>query len=440
MSRFEFLATLAASLFIAPTPALVALGYLNGGTIPITLGIAAMVVSCALFWLVVLSVRRRRAARRRAEMEAADTIDVDILGTSPGVSARPQPRTAPAAPSETRNALVLRDPVPETGDAYERSLVRKGRDRMHDVRSYEDLPDPFAETRNLKPAEVLIDRVSDITQIKRLVAANRVHLMTAWHRQVRETATGDRTYGDWAVEADRLLLSASFMTRTMTRHEAIALVTAEVAALIYDRGAEQGAGAVSADGRGTQAPAHATADPGYGATAPSPETAGTGGYGAPDRMAGAQPAEAFRALGQPGSAGDAHQGASVVPMASSVSLRRSAAILECAGWRTNSNPEARAGGIDLLASRGGRIVGLACAAADAPATAEAVRRAAQPGALFGTDLVAIVSAGSFDHACRVAATHAGVVLMQESDLEDLDAFLPGGGAPRYDGSVTTAAE
>ena len=368
----------------------------------------------------------------------------------------------------------------------------RDRHRAHDVRSFEDLPDPLAERRGLKPAEVLIDRVSDITQVKRLVEANKVHLMTAWHRHVRESATGDRDYGDWALEADRLLLSASFMTRTLTRHEAIALVTAEVATRIEARRLE------AEQSRGRGAPAHAPA-PAAGhiaqdwgaapvyeapvaggcdqagpqaghalAQGASPQALGSAqpgsGHGqvslgqlqgfathAPAQfveMAEAMPGQAqVRRRGQgvdatpaPAAALEGSQsGQGVVRLLPQVVTRRCRALLECGGWRTSADAEAAVEGIDMLAERKGRIVGLAIVAGDDRPSPDRVARLAHAGTMFGADLVAMVVQTDVDRATRGAATHAGVVLLRDSDLADLAAFLPGGSEATGAGTGRTAA-
>jgi len=442
MSKSRFLVNLALSLFVAPIPALFVLGQVAGPEgIPVWVGLAAMAGSAGVYWMAMFSLRRMRGTTAEAD-------------------------------GRKGTALVLREPEREAEP--EMHLASRGdprdRNRAHDVRSFEDLPDPLAERQGLKPAEVLIDRVSDITQVKRLVEANKVHLMTAWHRHVRESATGDRDYGDWALEADRLLLSASFMTRTLTRHEAIALVTAEVATRIEARRTEAGQNAgrgapagVAAPASGQPARGWGEAQAAYGAPAGYGYAAPQGGFalaqGTPPRSGeGYAPASHVtpQAITSPargqyvemtGSFGDSGQpvrqvnladaaampaeagqaGEGVVRLLPQVVMRRCRALLECGGWRTSTDAEAAAEGIDMLAEREGRIVGLALVAGDDRPSPDRVARLAHAGTMFGADLVAMVARADVDRATRGAATHAGVVLLRDSDLADLAAFLPGAG-------------
>ena len=432
---------LAVSLFLAPLPALIALGYLSGGAaIPSWVLIGAVVFCAGLYWLGVLARRRGRTGALTRSAAAEDP--------------------APQAEGAPGTALVLRDPQPAATGHTEADE----RQRTHDIRSFEDLPDPLAEKHGLKPAEVLIDRVSDITQIKRLVAANKVHLMTAWHRNVRDSVTGERDYGDWALEADRLLLSASFMTRTLTRHEAIAIVTAEVAARVEERRSAESASArpdrsaaasaeLGAIGYGPGAYHHEAPAQQWAASRTPAQAAQAGRsraeYDYADQYAGQAPTERFGpildAVGAPAPAGPAAQpaprdGSGVVRMLPQVVIRRARAMLDCAGWRTHRDDGAAAEGLDLFAEREGRIVGLRCVAGDEPLSPDLIATSAQAGSLFGTDLVAIIMSATPDRASRAMATHAGVVLLHDADLSHLEDFLPGDRVGPAGAGHTAAAE
>jgi len=397
MSRSRFLINLAISLFVAPTPALLLLAVTAGqGGIPPAFGLAAMAASAGLYWIWLL--RRRAAGRRSADAQ-------------PEREAREE-AVAPGAPG---TALVLRNPVAGTGNGARHRADPRNRNTAHNVRSFEDLPDPVAERHGLQPAEILIDRVSDILQVKRLVAENRVQLLTAWYRQVRDTASGDRDYGDWALEADRVLLSAAFMTRTLTRHEAIALVTAELSAMVANgQGAE------------VQSRAHTA----LGGWVEPRNDAPTGVAAATADIIAAAPRGARAAPAVQRSGG-------VVRMLPQVAMRRCSAILECAGWRTHIDAEAAPDGIDMFAERHGHVVGLRCVAGDEIASAETVHRAALAGSMFGADLVAVVAMAGFGRDVRAAAAQSGVVLLGDSDLAELDSFLPP--TPFGDGAGHSAA-
>ena len=299
---------------------------------------------------------------------------------------------------ETEVPLAAPDPA---RSATVHSLVPYSpqRRRGDEVRSFEDLPDPAAQARGLSAQEILIDRVSDITQIKRLVTENRVPLLTAWHRNVRENAFGDRDYGAWASEADRLLMGASFMARTLNRHEALAVLTAETVALAE---AEAGERAPVRD------------DP--FAAPPTTQPAGVAVMPA-DRGPAARPAMQMQ-TGLP------QRETSVLQMLPQAVLRRTAAMLECGGWRTHLDTSAGVPGLDIFAERNGVFVGIRCLSGHDEAAEDAVRETADAGLEYGTDAVAVVSPDGFARSARAAAAASGVLLLEQADLPELERFLP----------------
>jgi acetyl-CoA carboxylase carboxyltransferase component len=133
-------------------------------------------------------------------------------------------------------------------------------------------------------------------------------------------------------------------------------------------------------------------------------------------------------------------GQGVVRTLPQVVLRRCRTLLDCGGWRTSTDAEATAEGIDIFAEREGRVVGLRVIAGDDRATPETVAVAAHAGTMFGTDLVALVAQGGFDRSTRAAATHAGVVLLEDGDLADLATFLPASAHDRGGPGQRAAAE
>lgn len=207
---------LAVALFVAPTPGLILLFYLTGGNaIPPVPGLVVMGVSALGYGLWLRQLRRdrdRRAPGRRLRpaepgfvpAAPADPLEARVKGVSSSAGPNPTPRR-------------IGEPVPER----KRELLA--------VRSFQDLPDPLSEVHGgASPIAMLTERVDDLRQLKRLTADHRAHLLNQWHRTVRKDRFGVRDIADWAVHADRFLISAGFAPRTLNRHEAIANLTADI--------------------------------------------------------------------------------------------------------------------------------------------------------------------------------------------------------------------
>ncbi|MEL6218146.1 MAG: hypothetical protein AAFR79_06710 [Pseudomonadota bacterium] len=202
MRALNLIVNLAISLFLAPTPGLLILMYANGGSeIPPAQGLAVLLVSAVAYWLWLLNRRDARDTR-----QAMDAASFKAASSRPAVTAVP--------------GMAYQPPVEEDRAARRAAALA--------LQSHEDIVDPVAAESRRDPAEVLIDRVADLRQLKRLVADQENRLIASYSRFVDRDEYGAAIYGDWAYEVDRFLMSSSFMSRTMNRHEAIATVTAEV--------------------------------------------------------------------------------------------------------------------------------------------------------------------------------------------------------------------
>jgi len=220
MSYVGLLFHVAASLFVAPTPALMVLLYFNGGeTIPPVQGLLAMAGSAVVYW-VVLTYYRERKAWQRAQAEAR--------------SAMPE------------RAIAWDDAeAPEYYGGAEAKAVESDGDET--PRSFRSIPGPLAASQSASPGEPLSDWACDIKALRALVRSHRVYLINQWHRDIHRNAIGERDFSAWTYEVDRFLLSTNFAARALSRHDAIAIVTAEVEDMIesnrhqpVDRSAEDG--------------------------------------------------------------------------------------------------------------------------------------------------------------------------------------------------------
>lgn len=368
MSRLSILLNLAASLFLAPLPALVVLAYHHApAAVPLQDGFVAVASGFIVYWVAVLLLLR---VRRRRSGHAPRLVDENGL--------------------ERDDPLVLDRRIDAALDLAGGSQRR----RPDHSASFEDVPDPIGDRDGRDSGELLIDRVADVSQIKRFAENNRVELLTAWHRNVRESVRGDRVYGNWAFEVDRILLSAAFMTRTLDRAETIAVLTAEVGAMVEEKvgNSERGHGAIEAPRGPGQAPEPAVSRV---ASQPSRDRG---------RQASAQ-----------------------------VWTNRVSAMLGCSGWRIGHAPVGEANGIDLFAEHAGKVAALRCVPASAVVDAATVVEAAADAAAFGVDHAAVVAADgnrAVTPDARDAAIAQGVLLLSERDLPALADRLAAFGAGR----------
>lgn len=362
MRALRLIANLAISLFIAPTPGLIILMYANGGTeIPPLQGLAVMGVSAIAYWLWVLN--RREARETETQMRA--------------VRAAGEPAMAAAVP----------------GMAYQPPLEKERAARRAAVlalQSHEDIPDPMAEEGRRNAGEILIDRVADLRQLKRLVGDQENRLSAAYRRFVERDEYGAPVYGDWAYEVDRFLMSSSFMARSLNRHEAIATVTAEIETAI------EGAVAQPTSRRRR-----------FGEEAEAPTAHAMGGF-------------------RSGATGNDQ------PINLPLHLARTAVrglteayarILKEHGWTTQPTDSPGTDAIDVFAERGDVILGLRCREFADEITAGAVREVISARDRFGLDTAGIVGSAGSSQAARALATQENVLLIEPEDLPDLHLFV-----------------
>lgn len=394
MKSLSFLFHLAVSLFVAPTPGLLLLMYANGGTtIPPLQGLVVLVLSAAGYWIWLSDRRSRKAVARRAERaRAADPArPVDGLGGAGGL------------PSQPDEQLQL---------AAER---RRQRDAL---RGHDDLRDPLAEQRQQAPAAVMIDRVADLRQLKSLVLQNENTLLNAFARSVKRDEYGAPDYSDWAYEADRFLMSSSFMARTLTRHEAIATVTAEIEFAASEARKPQAPALEPPRAPNPALLAHAAAPalpqmPAYPAAAgylpdPAMQTGAVGAAMPP--MAGRQISDSLkrRLLSRRGGRTFAAE---------------CAKVLTEHGWVTQATDSPGSDAIDLFAERGDLIVGLRCRQLSEPVDEDALAEVLAARDRFGLDAAGIVATAGVTTGARASATLNGICMLEESDLPDLHLFV-----------------
>lgn len=387
----------AVSLFVAPTPGFLILMYAHaGGPIPPAQGLIVLVASAAAYWAWLLNRDNREAHSRRVEMA----------------------RHAPIAPP---NPL---------GEEEEQ---RQGASRDVALRGHEDLLDPLAERTHRAPRKILTDRVADMRSIKSMVEDHKVPLLNGFHRTVLRDDFGAPDYQNWAYEADRFLMSSAYSARTLTRHEAIACLTAEVEHL-----AKKGRREGKPDWRDANSEAPVIL--------PNPLTKGGVQLAAPvARDAGeAAPPVAARRPADDGSA-PLDLTAFAVPatgangddepisrrLARRMSEHRSrnftescSHVLRDHGWETQTTSSPGVDAIDVLAERGEVAVGLRCRADDGPVGEEVIHEVAEARDRFvGLDSVGIVAKHGFSRPARSAANAKSVTLLDLDDLADLHLFV-----------------
>lgn len=383
MGGFQFIANLAASLFLAPTPGLLVLLYVNGGSvIPPLQGIAVMAVSALGYWAWLLNRRNRQRFERAAERSR--TLEVE----------RPELFGLPAEGSMAALPAVGPRPAPAP-----RSRSAEDRRRSETALSgHDDIRDPMADASRRSPGEVLVDRVADLRQLKALTVEHEVGLLNAFYRSVERDEFGAPNYSDWAYEADRFLLSSAFMARILNRHEAIAVVTAEVEALASLARTERRSPRISSD--------RLLADRREMLSSPR-------------QLSGPATAEPLM-LGDP-----VHAGPSRITMA-----RRQVEMVALAaetlgrhGWTTQATDSPGTDAIDLFAERGELAIGLRCRMGAEPVSEQTVQEVIAARDRFGLDAVGILSRGAFPKAVRALSTVNGVFLLEDEDLNDLHLYV-----------------
>ncbi|MEM1345851.1 MAG: hypothetical protein AAGI34_14905 [Pseudomonadota bacterium] len=305
------------------------------------------------------------------------------------------------ARSDERTRTAAKDTV-EGLAAQMRALERRERTAHH---SFEDLPDPTARDLGIAPAQAMLWRVADIEDVHTLIGTQRVRLLTHWYRHVRRRTDGALEYGDWPAAADRIVLEQGLRLRTLARHDAIALITAEVALIAQT--------SVAAGGVAEQS--------GTTETARVRESRHlTGGAAAVGGSAQAQPAPAPQPNAAP-----ATPPAGQPPPESNPEIAEQ--IVRCAddltreGWTIKRQPDRRSG-LDLIASQGETSVGIVCNAGD-PLTDGLVCRTAAAALRHNVASTAIVRARKAPTSGPAQATaHVlGVAVVEEGRYGALSA-------------------
>ncbi|MEM7746266.1 MAG: restriction endonuclease [Pseudomonadota bacterium] len=371
MRALNLIVNLAISLFLAPTPGLLILMYANGGSeIPPAQGLAVLLVSAVAYWLWLLNRRDARDTR-----QAMDAASFKAASSRPAVTAVP--------------GMAYQPPVEEDRAARRAAALA--------LQSHEDIVDPVAAESRRDPAEVLIDRVADLRQLKRLVADQENRLIASYSRFVDRDEYGAAIYGDWAYEVDRFLMSSSFMSRTMNRHEAIATVTAEVETSM------ESARSRNLEPRrrrrfGDEDPMQS------GISRPSMSMGGVGAP-TPDQLG---------AINLP-----QHLAKTAVRGLTEAYAR----ILAEHGWTTQATDSPGADAIDIFAERGDVILGLRCREFASEVDGDAVREVMLARNRFGLDTAGIVSSAGSTQAARSLATSESILLIEPEDLPDLHMFV-----------------
>ncbi len=402
---------MAVSLVVAPAPGLLLFMYVNGGVWPAPAeGIAVYLVSAIGYWIWLNDRRTRSDLEARAERVRATTPE--------------RPVDAPAAAGEPDHLTAQR-------------ALRASRLRAQEaLRSHDDLPDALAMARAQSATEVLLDRVADQRQLKALVSEHEVTLLNAFHRSVRRDQYGAPDYQHWSHEADRFLMSSNFMARTMSRHEAIATVTAEVEFRMAER--------ARATERQLPPPPREAARPVQPAlTAPpafdlSPEvrrpvaSAPTGRepplilpapISVPARPLPAMPAPAEASGIAPGVRISDGLRQRLAALRASSFTEDCAEILARHGWVTQATAAPGSDQIDLFAERGDLIAGLRCRPGGEPIGEGPLEEVTAARDRFGLDAVGIVATAGFTSGARSRAALDGVCLLDRDDLADLHLYL-----------------
>jgi hypothetical protein len=204
------------------------------GWAPGTALAAGAALALALLAGGVLALRRPARAGRPVidRLGAAGTAPAGVEIPAPGISgshgaasrlgrvgARDEAARRPDGDASRGEAAEIR--------AADAEIARRKRARMA-RRAFHDVPDPLARGTKDNPLSLLMRRLEDLRQLKRLLTDNRVTLLNQWYRTVRRDGLGERDLSDWAYEADRFLISSGFEPATLNRHEAIAALTADV--------------------------------------------------------------------------------------------------------------------------------------------------------------------------------------------------------------------
>ncbi|MEM9146191.1 MAG: restriction endonuclease [Pseudomonadota bacterium] len=326
-------------------------------------GLAVMGVSAVAYWLWLIN--RRDSRNNRAGASRPRPAETPSLSVIPGMA-----YDAPASEERAaRKAAVLA------------------------LQSHEDIPDPLAQEHRRAPSEVLIDRVADLRQLKRLVIDQRSRLISAYCRYVDRDEYGAPIYGDWAYEVDRFLMSSSFMSRTLNRHEAIATVTAEV---------EWSMEAVRGDSGGRRRRFGEDFDM--------------------ERMhsgAGVQ-----TGIGRAPTQEDAIQLPQHLAKTAVRGLTEAyARVLAEHGWMTQPTDSPGTDAIDVFAERGEIVLGLRCREFAGEVSGDAVREVIAARNRFGLDTAGIVSSAGFSQSAQVMATPENILLVEPEDLPDLHLFV-----------------
>jgi hypothetical protein len=386
MTVFALMAHLAASLFLAPTPALILLSRASDtGAIDPLKGMLALILSAGGYWLA-LAAFRQRAALADADVNARRVADPANIGARLSDHQRDESVVSPSG----------------------RHVARRNSELA--LRSQDDIPDPLAIREGVTSAALFQDRFNDIMRLKALVQQQRGTLLNQWYRSVQRDVDGTRSFGDWAFDADRFLMSVSYMARTLTRHEAIAIVTAEVASLVAQPRATPEVDAVDPVTIGAgRAPVPAMT-PLYDAATPA--------VGHIHHVPRAQCALA-----------SVHR----VPFRPKAALaataqRRDLATrcvhhLERHGWTAQLAQVADGDPIDLFAEHGTTVVGVLCSKGVASVTEAEIRKLARARSVHGLDSVVVVAGSGADKAAQVVASAEGIALLGEDDLADLHIFI-----------------
>lgn len=402
MKILSLLFHMAVSVLVAPTPGLVILLYANGGgSIPPVQGVVVVLASVAAYW--AWQINRTNKADIAERQEAARHALID---RPEGFGAMPAGAGGPASTDLLPARSASAGPV--SAVPYE---VREARNAM--IRGHEDLVDPVAQKKNQPPRKILIDRIADLRQLKRLVAEHETPLLNAFHRTVARDEYGAPDYKEWAYEADRFLLSSAFAARTLNRHEAIATLTAEVEHI-----STFGMRAVPREPRKLTAETFVKPEwkPAPIGAAPMP----------------AEELSQYAIDGTGAGQSPAHVGKNALArrLARRMAEHRTRTFTETCtqilaehGWQTQATDAPGTDAIDLFAERGDMIVGLRCRAGEREVDEADVRDALMAQERFGLDSVAIVSKSGFSKAARALAANTSAALLDPTDVADLHLFI-----------------
>lgn len=343
MSRTSFLLHIAVSLFVAPTPALLVLLYLNGGgEIPAKIGLFVMVLSAGAYWIWLWN-RRENEARGLSLARARNAVPLRAPIPQPDAGSLARPGRKTHGPSQAEIAARM----------AERQRAETAR------RSFQDIPDPLARGTGKSPVDMILERTDDLRQLKRLIRDHKVNLLNQWHRSVRKDVRGESDLTDWAFEADRFLLSSGYAAGTLSRHDAIANLTADIEQIVDTATTER-------------------------------------------QTTAAKPRESQRTLAF-------HQ--------------RCAITLQRHGWATHIAAEPRNDGIDLFGEHGDAIVGLHCRIYTNPVSEDIVRQVIDAAEYYCLDAAAIVSPSGFTKGARGLAMADRVALLDKDDLPQLHSLV-----------------